>query len=999
VAIALLEYLRERSTETTVQIFGTDLSEIALETARAGIYPESIASEVSAERLRKFFSKVNGSYQISRAVRDLCIFARQNLTKDPPFSKLDLITCRNVLIYLGPVLQQRVMRVFHYALKPSGYLALGQSETVGAATDFFYSVDRRQRVYARKSAPATVALDLSSYEETPAAPAPRKGPDWSSAEFQRRIDQLLLNRYAPPGVVVNADLKILEFRGRTAPFLEHGSGEANLNLLLMSRGGLGLEVRKLVQKAKLNNGLIRGDTLQIGVDEAVRNVRISVIAVNGADNEEPQFVVLFEEVPPPEKSGKPPKERGPASPASRKVKELEQELGSTKLYLQSVIEEQEATTEELKSANEEIQSSNEELQSINEELLTAKEELQSTNEELTTVNEEMRGRNAELTQIGNDLSNLLSSVNIPIVMLGSDLRIRRFTPQAEKVLNLLSTDIGRPISDLRPKINVPDLDDLFMEVIDSLAVREREVQDQEGRYYSMWVRPLRTAENKIDGAVMALFDVTERKSLAEARFRRLFETARDGILILDGQTGEILDANPFVFNLLGYQRSDLVGRRASHVGLLPPPELQDLIGNASESKTWLRTLTLYARSGEPLDVEIVGNAYQEIGKRVLQLNIRDLASRRYADVIPRDGQKLEIVNRFAGPLSAGLNSQLSAISGYTERVETKLGAVNPAAGELKALERAAEKASQLTRQLLAFGRKPTAGISILDLNEIAFEIEQVARVMLPPGVEFDLKISSEPVLFKANRFQIEEIVLDLVATARDGMARAGKITVEIRRESVDQEFARLHPAVVPGDYGVLHVSDTGPGGALAARSNGPAARVSGGGAFDAIQAAVRAASGFIWSCTESGRGTQIAVYFPTVAAEASNPEEPNVTGSETILVVDPEAGIRDLIASELRSCGYSVVLAASSAEALELQGDGAGKIQLLLTEAIQPVLSGSGLATRMKLAQPDLRVLFMSGSTDAAICETLSHEERSQLIRKPFRARQLAGRIRAALDS
>ncbi len=632
VAISLLEYLNDNRMEAAIQIFGTDLSEAALEKARAGVYPDSIANDVSAERLRKFFIKVDGSYQISRSVRDLCIFARQNLTKDPPFSKLDLITCRNVLIYLGPVLQQKLMRTFHYALKPKGFLVLGISETVGTATDLFQFIDVRQRAYARRSAgfPATssASLDLGpsgQYDQaSPEAAQPKQSERSLHLEASVKVDQVLLSRYCPPAVVVDSNLQILQFRGRTTPYLEHASGDANLNLLKMSRGGLGMEIRKLVHRARLKDALVRSQTFQIGQNETLRQVRLSVTPVKTAGMTEPQFLVVFEDIPSApagETRGGKPRNKIPA-PAARRLKELEQELGSAKLYLQSVIQVQEATTEELKSANEEIQSSNEELQSTNEELLTAKEELQSTNEELTTVNEEMHGRNAELVRINNDISNVLNSVNIPIVMLGSDLRIRRFTPQAEKVLNLRNSDIGRPIGDFKPKINVPDLELLFLDSIDNLTIKEREVQDKAGRSYSMSIRPYRTLDNKIDGAVMALFDVTDRKATTDARYRRLFETARDGILMLEGDTGEVVDVNPFAATLTGYSRTELVGRRLWDAGIFSPADLQDMATGLAGHEVWQRNLSIAGRTHEPREVEVIATAYQEEGKRLFHISLR-----------------------------------------------------------------------------------------------------------------------------------------------------------------------------------------------------------------------------------------------------------------------------------------------------------------------------------------------------------------------------------------
>ncbi len=576
--------------------------------------------------------KVDGSYQIARSVRDLCIFARQNLTKDPPFSKLDLITCRNVLIYLGPALQHKLMRTFHYALKPKGFLVLGVSESVGNATDLFHAIDVRQKAYSRRSAgfletPASLEMDPSAERgEIRVEPAQSKQTERSlHLDARHKIDEMLLNRYCPPAVVVDANLQILQFRGRTTPYLEHSSGDANLNLLKMSRGGLGMEVRKLVHRARLKDALVRSQTFQIGQSETLRQVRLSVTPIKVPGMAEPQFLVVFEEPPaPPVAHGTKP---GPAlsTATARRLKELEQELGSAKLYLQAVIQEQEATTEELKSANEEIQSSNEELQSTNEELLTAKEELQSTNEELTTVNEEMHGRNAELVRINNDISNVLNSVNIPIVMLGNDLRIRRFTPQAEKVLNLRTSDIGRPIGDFKPKINVPDLELLFLDSIDNLTIKEREVQDKAGRSYSMSIRPYRTLDNKIDGAVMALFDVTDRKASTDARYRRLFETARDGILMLEAETGEVVDVNPFATTLTGYSRTELVGRRLWDAGIFSAADLQDMATALAGHDTWERNLSITGRTHEPRTVDVIATAYQEEGKRLFHISLRDPA--------------------------------------------------------------------------------------------------------------------------------------------------------------------------------------------------------------------------------------------------------------------------------------------------------------------------------------------------------------------------------------
>ena len=344
---------------------------------------------------------------------------------------------------------------------------------------------------------------------------------------------------------------------------------------------------------------------------------------------EPQFLIVFDPIAASEPAVQDAVSGGESRSDDERLREVEQELVNTREYLQSVIQEQEIATEELKSAHEEVQSSNEELQSTNEELLTAKEELQSTNEELTTVNDEMQNRNVDLQQINNDLINLLSSVNIPIMMLGSDLRIRRFTPQAEKILSLIPSDIGRQISDFRLKINVPDVAALCLEVVDSLAVKEREVQDEDGRTYSMFIRPYRTLDNRIDGVVIALVDVTERKRVAEARYRRLFETAKYGILIADAQTGEIVDANPFIVKLLGVPKSRLMGNKFWETDPFRDTELDEsILLEVREHEAAQKSLLLSSESGERIEVDIVASLYTEGERQVVQFNILDMSARR-----------------------------------------------------------------------------------------------------------------------------------------------------------------------------------------------------------------------------------------------------------------------------------------------------------------------------------------------------------------------------------
>ena len=516
-AIAWLEYLGKSGSSTTVQIFATDVSDAIVQKARAGIFTQSIAADMSADRLRRFFVKVNGGYQLTKTVRDMCIFAKQDITRDPPFSKLDMISCRNVMIYLAQVLQKRIIPLFHYALRPDGILFLGSSETVSGFNNLFEPLDKKFKIYAKKRSSVPFRLDLIPHPDNQEMISPsHEKPLAGVPDLQRTAEQILLGRYAPARVMVKDNMEIVQFFGHTGAFLEPAPGTASLDLMKMVKSGLHVELRAAFQNAR-KKGAIRREGLFVETGTGLKTVDIEVIPLNDASATDRYYLVTFEESQTPALARKEkPREKGNTairrqSGDAQASKRLKEELDATREYLQSIIEEQRTTNEELRSANEEIQSTNEELQSINEELETAKEELQSTNEELTTVNEELQNRNDDLLLLNSDLNNLLSSVNIPILMLGNDLRIRRFTPVAEKMMNLIPTDVGRPITDIKPNLKFKDLKKSITDVLDTLKIEQSAVEDQNGKWYSMKIRPYRTLDNKIDGVVIVLQDSSKNE--------------------------------------------------------------------------------------------------------------------------------------------------------------------------------------------------------------------------------------------------------------------------------------------------------------------------------------------------------------------------------------------------------------------------------------------------------------------------------------------------------
>jgi two-component system CheB/CheR fusion protein len=600
-AIAALEFFaRAGAKDVPITVFGTDLSGRAIERARAGRYAETIARDVSPDRLQRFFVEADGSYQIAKEVRDRCIFATQNVTSDAPFSNLDLISCRNLMIYLDPALQRRLMPLFHYALRSAGVLLLGSAEGVGNFPGFT-PIDAKHRIFLRIPFGGRPVVDFGARSWPPSSrDEPRPGDRWSSIGEVRNIaDRAIVAAIAPAGVVVNDQLTILEFRGNVSPFFRPSPGMASLDLLRMASDELRLELRRTIDEARAAGEPVRRAGVIAGSDGAKRMIDLRVVPFFVPPAKEPFFVVLFEDSP----SAVTWSEDANKTDSQTAIEgELRRELTSTREYLQSVVERLEASNEELRALSEETIASNEELHSTNEELQTAKEELQATNEELRTINDEMIERNATTTRLADDLTNVLESVAIPIVILGRDARIRRFTPAAADLLSLIGPDVGRPISDIRPKIHAPDLPKMIEDVLQRLRPSERTAQGEDGRWYRLAIRPYLTSDHRVDGAVLSVFDVDALKKtellLTEARdyAEGIVETVRESLVVLDAEL-RVQSANPAFYETFKLAPADVEKRLLFELdgGAWDCPELRRLIERSEVSQ--LRIERTFPRRG------------------------------------------------------------------------------------------------------------------------------------------------------------------------------------------------------------------------------------------------------------------------------------------------------------------------------------------------------------------------------------------------------------------
>jgi two-component system CheB/CheR fusion protein len=569
IAFLCSEYQREhKGPHRKVQIFATDIDRGAIDIARAGNYSESITVDVSPERLSRYFTKRSGEYKVKDDIREMVVFAVQDLIKDPPFSKLDLISCRNVLIYMGTALQKRVLSLFHYALNANGVLFLGSSETVGDASDRFSVLDKKWKIFrARRVEILPIdAIELrqvlvSGGRAKVGIPASYTPPTVNIGDYTER---LLLERYSPPCCMVNDKGDILYFHGKTGKYLEPASGKATLNIVEMAREGMRLEIRTGLRKAVTQKKDVVYAGLQVKSNGGYNRVDLEFKYISKPNNLEGLMMVVFNEANAPFEKKMSKEDKGKIESrekATKRIAAMEYELKSAKEHLQTTIEELETSNEELKSTNEELQSSNEELQSTNEELETSREELQSANEELITVNTELQHKIEELSDANSDIVNLLASTQIATLFLTYDLRIRRFTPSIADVINIIQSDIGRPIGDISFRVEYPDLISDAEEVLRNLSQKERYVRRQDDRWFLVRIVPYRSVDNMISGVVLTFVDFTQQKWAKELEegldvyLHDIVETAREPLLILDYGL-HVLAANRSFFQMFSISAAE-----------------------------------------------------------------------------------------------------------------------------------------------------------------------------------------------------------------------------------------------------------------------------------------------------------------------------------------------------------------------------------------------------------------------------------------------------------
>ena len=503
----------------TIQIFATDLDRDAIDKARQGLFPVNITADLSKERLKRFFTREEHGYRVRKEIRELVIFAPQNLIMDPPFTKLDILSCRNLLIYLTAEVQKKLIPLFHYSLAPAGILVLGSAETIGDNTHLFAPLGSKYRLYRRIESglrPDTIIFPSSLSVGSPGAAEPRPATK-PTGGLQTLADQLVLQHYAPPAVLTNDTGDIFYVSGRTGKYLEPAAGKANWNIFAMAREGLRYELAHAFPEARRKK-IVTLHGLKVGTNGGVQCVDLTIQRLDEPGPLQGLVMIVFTDVAAApiaaQAAGRAPKLHA----RSPRLAELEHELLRVRGEARATHEEMQTSQEELRSTNEELQSTNEELQSTNEELTTSKEEMQSMNEELQTVNTELQAKVDELSRTSSDMKNLLDSTDIATLFLDKDLNVRRFTPQATKIIKLIATDTGRPITDLASELSYPELAEDAREVLRKLAAVEKSISARDGRWFTVRIMPYRTLDDRIDGVVITFANTTVAKTL-EAKLR------------------------------------------------------------------------------------------------------------------------------------------------------------------------------------------------------------------------------------------------------------------------------------------------------------------------------------------------------------------------------------------------------------------------------------------------------------------------------------------------
>ncbi|MEM5386229.1 CheR family methyltransferase [Paraburkholderia phymatum] len=947
-AYSLAMLLQERSLKSSegisFQVFATDIDERAISFARAGLYPDSILADVTPARVRQFFSKDAAHYRVKKELREHMLFAHHNVLSDPPFSRLDLICCRNLLIYLDREAQMEILRMFHFALRPGGVLFLGSSESADSVSSMFSVVDKRNRIYranmaVRGDTPVPVAISgTMSTRPVVATVQPPGRRRFSFGDLHQR----LVEQYAPPSVLVSRDSEIVHLSDRAGRFLQYSGGEPSHNIVAVVRPELRLELRTAIYQALHTNRSVEARRVRIERDGRSYFVNMTARPVHDAEANADFVLVLFDEV---EDS------MGGAETSSADaqkdpiITQLERELQRTKEQLQSTIEQSETSTEELKASNEELQAINEELRSATEELETSKEELQSINEELTTVNAELKSKVEETGKINDDLQNLIAANDIGTIFVDRNICIKRYTPRATDVFSIIPSDIGRSLLDITHRLEYDKLADDAAEAFDSLRLIERELKSNDGRWYLARFVPYRTTEDRIDGAVLSFIDITGRRQAedrlreGERRMRIVADGTKDYAIITFDDDGIITSWNAGAERIFGYTEAEMIGQSADvlsteedRAGNVAQREFEEarLHGRTNEERWHTRkdgsrffASGVLSRLDEP-GVSGFAKIARDLGEAVdTKTAGRGAQIQTVRDASERDAQRRR--DEFLAVVSHELKHPLNLISASAELI-----ARAPETRQSLNLSRATDTIrrtvigqAQIIDDLLDISRVRTGKLSVVrtavDMREIVQRVSNAVQDDAKHrGLALNVSMTETPVIIHADLTRIEQIVWNLISNALKFTSRGSvNVSLEVNEHTeavlrVSDTGSGIEPALLP------HIFD------MFQQSRDPTTRRAGLGiGLALVRDLVNLHGGSVRAESEGvGKGATFTVTLPTHGSLAhvnadSGGALQSLQGLQ-ILMVDDDAATVETFKLLLESEGAVVRTATSGEEALTM---------------------------------------------------------------------------------
>ncbi len=938
VAILLREQILRQDSRSRVQIFAGDIDDEALEFARNGRYAEGIAKHVTRERLERFFIRHDHVYQVAKEIREMCLFSVHNLIKDPPFSRLDLVVCRNLLIYLEADVQKYVNSLFHYALHPGGYLFLGPSENLVGPPELFRTVDRKHRIFQRGATVTRVidTLPLAVTTRPPATRAPvapvAPGAGSGPQALVTALERVLLDRYAPAWVVINARAEALHFSARTGKYLEPATGAPSADVVEMARPGLRLDLRTAIHKAVRTGETVVHQNVLVETNGDTQRINLLVRPVTELGADAGLFLVVFQEVGPPQSRAEAAAGDAAApSPVDSVIQQLESELRTTKDHLQASVEEVETSNEELKSANEELLATNEELQSANEELQTSKEELQSINEELETINAELNGKVRELDQANSDLLNLFQATQIPTLFLDGALSIKRFTSTATHVFRLIDSDTGRPITDIAPRFTEDLLPDM-KEVLRTAAPREGQVHvGDESATYLVRMLPYRRADNTPDGLVVTFLDVTQLEAAQEQRARLAAIVASSHDAIVSRQfDGTITSWNEAAARLFGFSEREALGR--SYLDLIIPLDRRMEVEQTDEvlrqgGRVAPFESTRLTKDGEPIAVLVAVSPVKDAAGQLTGSSavFRDLTEINRIRGLQDEARHKD---RFLATLSHELRGPLASLQVCFEVLHNQGTDVKRGKDALAIAARQLEHLSALVNELLDASRIASGMTSLQRSDQDMVDVVRTAAEdqrssLEAAGIRLDLSLPSSPLWVYCDPRRVGQIVANLLVNAVKFTDRRGLVTLSLRRDdakhmavlSVRDDGVGIEPEMLTRlfePYSQVDTGDRRPRGGL-------------GLGLVLVRGLVTAHGGTVDARSEGrGRGAEFTVRLPLLDRSPETEAPPSVSSPDPgarrhrILIVEDDWDFAESLRSILEVAGHDIEVAADGERALTM---------------------------------------------------------------------------------